>query len=90
MALSSFVERCQAPSVVGAVRHNGATAMSRIVLFSIPLALVLGSTSLAIGQTTPQATDQAAPVAGANSFTENQAKDRIEKALTESLSVGEP
>ena len=54
--------------------------MSRITLFAIPLALVLGSTSLAIAQTTPKATDQAAPMAGANSFTENQAKDRIEKA----------
>jgi hypothetical protein len=54
--------------------------MSRIALLSIPVALVLGSTSLAIAQTTPQATDQAAPMAGANSFTENQAKDRIEKA----------
>ena len=54
--------------------------MSRIALFAIPLALVLGSTSLAIAQTTPQATDQVAPIAGANSFTENQAKDRIEKA----------
>lgn len=54
--------------------------MSRIALFAIPLALVLGSTSLAIAQTTPKTTDQAAPMAGANSFTENQAKDRIEKA----------
>ena len=54
--------------------------MSRIALFAIPLALVVGSTSLAIAQTTPKATDQAAPMAGANSFTENQAKDRIEKA----------
>ena len=54
--------------------------MTRITLFAIPLALVLGSTTLAIAQTTPKATEQAAPMAGANSFTENQAKDRIEKA----------
>ena len=54
--------------------------MLRITLFAIPLVLVLGSTSPAIAQTTPTAPDPAAPMAGANSFTENQAKDRIEKA----------
>ena len=53
--------------------------MSRIAFLAMPLALVLASTSLAVAQTAPK-TDQAAPMAGANSFTENQAKDRIEKA----------
>ena len=54
--------------------------MPSVKLLAIPLAFVLASTSLAIAQTTPKATEQAAPMAGANSFTENQAKDRIEKA----------
>ena len=54
--------------------------MSRFGLITTLVALVLGSSSLAMAQTTPPATDQAAPMAGANSFTENQAKDRIEKA----------
>ena len=54
--------------------------MTRITLFAIPLLVLLGSTTVGVAQTTPKATEQAAPMAGANSFTENQAKDRIEKA----------
>jgi hypothetical protein len=53
--------------------------MPRVELLAIPLAFILASTSLAIAQTTPKTTEPA-PMAGANSFTENQAKDRIEKA----------
>ncbi len=45
----------------------------------IAIFLVLVSTSLAKAQT-PPATEKNAPAAGANSFTEFQAKDRIEKA----------
>ena len=45
----------------------------------IAIFLVLVSTSLAKAQT-PPATEKNAPAAGANSFTESQAKDRIEKA----------
>ncbi len=49
-------------------------------LLILPVALALGSTSLAIAQTSPPTMDKSAPVAGANSFTEDQAKDRMEKA----------
>jgi hypothetical protein len=47
------------------------------VLLALPLAFVLGGPA-ALAQTTP--TETKAPEAGANSFTEAQAKDRIEKA----------
>ena len=49
-------------------------------LLLLPVALALGSTTIAIAQTSPPTTDKSAPVAGANSFTEDQAKDRMEKA----------
>jgi hypothetical protein len=47
-------------------------------LLAIPLALLIGS-SVTVAQTTT-ATTKGAPEAGANSFTEAQAKVRIEKA----------
>lgn len=47
------------------------------VLLALPLVLLLGVPST-LSQTTT--TDPKAPAAGANSFTEAQAKDRIEKA----------
>ena len=47
------------------------------ILLAFPLALILGG-SVALAQNTP--TQTKAPEAGANSFTEAQAKDRIEKA----------
>ena len=47
------------------------------VLLALPLALILGGPA-ALAQTTT--TETKAPEAGANSFTEAQAKDRIEKA----------
>jgi Peptidase propeptide and YPEB domain len=47
-------------------------------LLAIPLVLALGATG-AVAQTSTT-TEKAAPEAGANSFTEAQAKDRIEKA----------
>jgi hypothetical protein len=46
-------------------------------LLALPLALILGA-PVALAQTTTTQTN--APEAGANSFTEAQAKDRIEKA----------
>ena len=55
--------------------------MSRTKLFLIlPVTLALGSASVAIAQTPPSTTDKGAPAAGANSFTEDQAKERMEKA----------
>ena len=55
--------------------------MSATKLFLIlSVALALGSASVAIAQTPPSTTDKGAPAAGANSFTEDQAKDRMEKA----------
>ena len=50
------------------------------LLLIIPVALALSTTSLAIAQTSPTTVDKNAPATGANSFTEAQAKDRIEKA----------
>ena len=47
------------------------------VLFAVPLVLALGA-PVALAQTTT--TETKAPEAGANSFTEAQAKDRIEGA----------
>jgi hypothetical protein len=47
-------------------------------LLAIPLALLLGSSVTVAQITTPRT--KGAPEAGANSFTEAQAKDRIEKA----------
>jgi len=46
----------------------------------VPLAIALGLTGNALAQTSPPKTDDKAPVAGANSFTEGQAKSRIEGA----------
>jgi hypothetical protein len=46
----------------------------------VPLAIALGLTGDALAQTSPPKTDDKAPVAGANSFTEGQAKSRIEGA----------
>ena len=55
--------------------------MTTRLFLIVPVAFALGSASLALAQTTPPAAgDKTAPVAGANSFTENQAKERIEKA----------
>jgi len=48
------------------------------VLLALALGLSLGS-SLTLAQTT-STTEKGAPAPGANSFTETQAKDRIEKA----------
>ena len=50
----------------------------RIVL-ALASALMVTSSDL-IAQTTPSTSDSKAPAAGANSFTEAQAKERIEKA----------
>ena len=46
----------------------------------VPLVVALGVTGNVLAQTTPPKTDDKAPVAGANSFTEGQAKSRIEGA----------
>ena len=55
--------------------------MSKISLSMLAaIALSLASATATIAQTTPPSTDASAPAAGANSFTEAQAKDRIEKA----------
>jgi hypothetical protein len=43
----------------------------------VPLAIALGLTGNALAQTSPPKTDDKAPVAGANSFTEGQAKSRM-------------
>jgi hypothetical protein len=48
--------------------------------YMVPLVVALGVTGNALAQTTPPRTDDKAPVAGANSFTESQAKSRIEGA----------
>ena len=46
----------------------------------LPLVIALGVTGNALAQTSPPKNDEKAPVAGANSFTEGQAKSRIEGA----------
>ena len=46
----------------------------------VPLVVALGVTGGALAQTSPPKTDDKAPVAGANSFTEGQAQSRIEGA----------
>ena len=48
--------------------------------YLIPLIIALGATGNALAQTSPPKMDDKAPVAGANSFTEGQAKSRIERA----------
>ena len=48
--------------------------------YIVPLVLALGVTGEVFAQTTPPKTDDKAPVAGANSFTEGQAQSRIEGA----------
>ncbi len=44
------------------------------------LAAAIGGASVALAQTSTQKSEDKAPVAGANSFTEGQAKSRIESA----------
>jgi putative membrane protein len=44
------------------------------------LGLIAGGWNAALAQTVPSAPEKGAPQAGANSFTESQARDRIEKA----------
>ena len=46
----------------------------------IPVLVALGSGTIALAQSTPPSANKPAPEAGANSFTEAQAKDRIAKA----------
>ena len=46
----------------------------------VPLVIALGVTGSPLAQTSPPKTDDKAPLAGANSFTEGQAKNRIESA----------
>jgi len=48
--------------------------------YMFPLVVALGVTGNALAQTSPPKTDDKAPVAGANSFTEGQAKSGIEGA----------
>ena len=48
--------------------------------YMVPIVVALGVTSGALAQTSPPKTDDKAPVAGANSFTEGQAQSRIEGA----------
>jgi hypothetical protein len=56
------------------------------LLIIVPIAAALASASLAVAQTTPPSAtppasnDKGAPKAGANSFTEKQAMERIQKA----------
>lgn len=58
----------------------------KTVLIMLPIAVALASASLAVAQSTPPAgtppasTDKGAPKPGANSFTEKQAMERIQKA----------
>jgi putative membrane protein len=52
----------------------------KTLAYMVPLVVALGVTGNALAQTTPPRTDDKAPVAGANSFTESQAKSRIEGA----------
>ena len=47
---------------------------------STMMGAAIGSASVAVAQTPTQKNDDRAPVAGANSFTERQAKSRIESA----------
>ena len=46
----------------------------------VPLVVAAGLIGNALAQTSPPKTDDKAPIAGANSFTEGQAKSRIEGA----------
>jgi putative membrane protein len=46
----------------------------------IPVLVALGGGTIALAQSTPPPANKPAPEAGANSFTEAQAKDRIAKA----------
>jgi hypothetical protein len=54
--------------------------MSRKIATVLSLALVAGAWSVASAQTAPPATEKGAPQPGANSFTEGQAKERMERA----------
>jgi putative membrane protein len=48
--------------------------------YMLSLVVALGITGEAFAQTSPPKTDDKAPIAGANSFTEGQAQSRIEGA----------
>ena len=52
--------------------------LKKKLAYMFPLVIALGLTSGALAQTSPPKTDDKAPVAGANSFTEGQAKSRLE------------
>jgi hypothetical protein len=52
----------------------------RKLLVVIPFVFSVAAADVAMAQTPPAAMDKDAPVAGANSFTEAQAKERIEAA----------
>ena len=54
--------------------------MLKKLAYMVPLVIALGVTGGALAQTSPPKTDEKAPVAGANSFTEGQAQSRIEGA----------
>ena len=54
--------------------------MLKKLAYMVPLVIALGVTGGALAQTSPPKTDDKAPVAGANSFTEGQAQSRIEGA----------
>jgi hypothetical protein len=54
--------------------------LKKKLAYLVPLVIALGVTSGALAQTSPPKSDDKAPVAGANSFTEGQAKSRIEGA----------
>ena len=73
-------ERQRQRSVIGTVRHMECTQMLKKLAYMVPLVIALSVTCGALAQTSPPKTDDKAPVAGANSFTEGQAKSRIEGA----------
>ena len=54
--------------------------MLKKLAYMVPLVVALGMTGNALAQTSPPKTDDKAPVAGANSFTEGQAQSRLEGA----------
>jgi hypothetical protein len=54
--------------------------MLKKLAYMVPLVVALSMTGNALAQTSPPTTDDKAPVAGANSFTEGQAQSRIEGA----------
>ena len=54
--------------------------MLKKLAYMFPLVVALGVTGVTLAQTSTPKTDDKAPVAGANSFTEGQAQSRIEGA----------